>query len=237
MLRLLDELETVGGGAKSLYIPSGLPLAEVKDLIGKVIDEQDMPPDLAELTVNSKTGAVLFWGLSRRCLVLPPFPIGDKHLTYGYDIGTLQRILKRDFTVALILVRLGAYAIGIANGEKLITSKVGTGLVHARHKKGGSSQGRFARHREKQIEQFLVRVCCRVREQLEPHVKAIDYMVYGGAKTTIRLLQKQCPFLGHFDDRILRLLLDIPQPREEVLKIALGDIWSSRVTEWHDAEG
>ena len=57
-------------------------------------------------------------------------------------------------------------------------------------------------------------------------------MVYGGARTTILLLRRQCPFLGQFDDRILRMLLDIPEPRKAVLEKAIGTIWSTDVIEW-----
>ena len=62
----------------------------------------------------------------------------------------------------------------------------------------------------------------------------VDYIVYGGAQTTILLLQKRCPFLRQFDDRTLPALLDIAEPRQPVLEGAVGRIWSSRVIEWHD---
>ena len=94
-----------------------------------------------------------------------------------------------------MLVRLGSYAIGVCRGDKLVSSKVGTGLVHGRHRQGGSSAHRFERHRDKQIESFLIRVCGHVREQLEPYVKSMDYIVYGGARTTILMAQKYCPWL------------------------------------------
>ena len=144
----------------------------------------------------------------------------------------MHSLLSRDFAVAIVLVRLGAYSIGICHGTELIDSKTGTGLVHARHKKGGSSQARFARHREKQIEQFLIRVCGHVREHVEPHARSLDYLVYGGARTTVLLLRKRCRFLNQFDDRILRMLLDIPEPRQPVLEKAIGAIWSTDIIEW-----
>ncbi len=148
----------------------------------------------------------------------------------------LRSLLSHDFLIALVLVRLGKYGIGICQGTELVDSKTGTGLVHARHKKGGSSQARFARHREKQIEYFLDRVCGHVREYIEPQVGSLDYLVYGGAKTTIIALRKRCPFLSQFDDRILRMLLDIPEPRKAVLGKALGDVWSTNVIEWCEAD-
>jgi peptide subunit release factor 1 (eRF1) len=165
-------------------------------------------------------------------LVLPPFQIEEDCITDGYDVGPLRSLLGRDFLIALVLVRLGAFSIGICQGTRIIDGKTGTGLVHARHKKGGSSQARFARHREKQIEEFLGRVCNHSREHIEPHARSLDYLVYGGARTTILTLRKQCPFLSQFDDRILRMLLDIPEPRRAVLERAIATIWSTDVIEW-----
>ncbi len=236
MLALVDELEEADGEAESLYVPSGLLLPEVENSLAKLSGMETIPPGLAELVVRSPTGAILFWGLSRKYVVLPPFPVMEKHFAHGYDVGPLRSRLKRDFAVALVLIRLGAYAIGVCQGEKLITSKVGTGLVHARHRQGGSSSARFRRHREKQIETFLTRVCDHVREQLEPHAWMLDYITYGGARTTILLLQKQCAFLQQFDNHTLPSLLDIPDPRQAVLEAAVTRVWSSSVIEWRDNE-
>jgi len=236
MLGLLDEMEAATDTAKSLYVPFGLPVSEVENLLIKAFGPQDIPQGLVELAANSKTGATLFWGSPRKYLILPPFPLAEGHLADGYDVAPLRCLLKHDFRVALALVRLGAYAVGICQGENIISSKVGTGLVHARHKKGGSSQQRFQRHREKQIEYFLTRVCTHVREQLEPYSHVLDYIVYGGAWTTILSLRKRCSFLRQFDDRTLPPLLNIPEPRKVVLEAAISQVWSSIVTEWHDNE-
>ena len=236
MLSFLNELEASDSTARSLYLPPGLSQSEAENLLKEVIDTQDIPADIAEFTVGSATGTVVFWGTSRKCLILPPFPIGERYFAAGYALEPLRTLLRHDFSVALILVRLGSYAVGLCQGEKLISSKVGTGLVHGRHKKGGSSQQRFQRHREKQIESFLTRVCSHIREKLEPQARMLDYMVYGGARTTILSLQKRCSFLQQFDNRILAPLLDIPDPRQVVLETAVGRVWSSKLVEWHDDE-
>jgi hypothetical protein len=193
---------------------------------------QNPLPQLVETAASSKTGAVLFWSPSRGYLITPPLPITEQLIEPGYFVGPLRALLQHDFRVALLLVRLGSYAVGLCQGESLIASKVGTGLVHGRHKKGGSSQQRFQRHREKQMEAFLNRVCAHFQERLEH--QAVDYMVYGGAWTTIMSLQKRCPFLQRFDNRLLPPLLDIPDPRQPVLETVITRVWSSRITEWQE---
>ena len=236
MLAFLAELEATGGPAESLYIPPGLPLQEVEKLLGKALDPQVILSELAELAAASKTGAVIFGSPSQTRLVVPPFPIMAEYCVQGYVVEPLSSLLKRNFRVALILIRLGAYAIGCSEGESLVTSKVGTGLIHGRHKKGGSSQQRFWRHREKQIEYFLTRVCGHIQERLKPHASTLDFVVYGGAQTTILLLQKQCPFLARLEGVILPPLLDIPEPRQAVLEKAARRVWASSVIEWRDDE-
>jgi peptide subunit release factor 1 (eRF1) len=136
--------------------------------------------------------------------------------------------------LALVLVRLGAYAIGIYAGESLISSKVGTGLVHARHRQGGSSSHRFERHREKQMESFFTRVCGHVREQLEPHSRNLEYVLYGGTRETILEFRKQCHFLQAFDRRTLDLLLNVRDPNQAGLEEGIREAWSSRVIRWNE---
>ena len=232
MLGFLDELALTEDKAISSYFPQGMPQTRAENLLGQVFAATVIPPGIAEVIANSGMGAAFFWSPPRTYLVLPPFPIPEEYITNGYDVGPLRSLLSHDFLIALVLVRLGAYSIGICRGTKLIDSKTGTGLVHARHKKGGSSQARFARHREKQIEQFLERVSSHVRELIEPHARSLDYLVYGGARTTILSLRKRCQFLTQFDDRVLRMLLDITEPRKAVLEKAMGTVWSTDVIEW-----
>ena len=234
MLGFLDKLASTEGKAVSLYLPRGTTQDRVENLLGKVFAAGAIPPGVAEAAAGSGMGAVFFWSPTQTYVILPPFPIAEEYVTNGYDVEPLRSLLSRDFHIGLVLVRLGSYSIGICRGTELIDSKMGTGLVHARHKKGGSSQARFARHREKQIEQFLIRVCGHVREHIEPQTRALDYLVYGGARTTILLLRKQCPFLSQFEDRILRMLLDIPDPRKPVLEKAVRTVWSTDVIEWRE---
>ena len=233
-LRFLDELATPASEGITVYIPPTPSQEQAQALLEKVPGAGGLPPDVPGLVSGSKTGAVLFWGPLAKYLVVPPFPVTEKYLTSGYDAGLLASMLKQEVTVALVLVRLGAYAVGVSRGEKLIASKVGTGLVHGRHRQGGSSAARFQRRRDDQIDHFLDRVCEHALEKIQPHANEVDYIVYGGAWTTILSLQKQCPFLRGFGDRALGPLLDIPKPNQATLESALERVWSCRITEWKE---
>jgi hypothetical protein len=232
MLRLLDNLETAAGSAMTAYILPGSPMSDIEKILG---DPKAIPPELTRAVARSTTGAVLFWGEPHRYLVLPPFSLREERVSRGYDVEPLRSLLRQEFTIALILVRLDAYAIGVFKGEKLLSSKVGTGYVHSRHRKGGSSQRRFERGREKQMEYLFERVCIRVRERLEPYIQQLDYVVYGGERNTLLSFRKRCSFLGPLDDRTSGWLLNIREPRQATLEAAISEAWSSRVIQWYES--
>jgi len=231
----LDELSiTPGNESLTLYLPPHLPTEELDRTLKKIPEPPDVLAELIKIAGGSKTGSVIFWSPEIKYAVLPPFPVAEQKSIYSLDTEPLRSLVGQDSLIGIVLVRLGSYAIGVFNGEKRVSSKVGTGLVHGRHHKGGSSAHRFERHRDKQIESFLTRVCQRSREQLEPYVKSLDYLVYGGARTTIQLLHKQCAFIGKLATPTLPPLLDIPEPRQAVLEDAIIRVWSSTTYEWRE---
>lgn len=230
MLRFLKGMENADGSQISIYIPPRSLPGQIEEILRE--SHGEFPSDLVELAANSKTGGVLFWGEQHRCLVLPPFSVEQRPLSIGLDVVPLSSLLQRELTLALILVRLGSYGIGVFRGEELVSSKVGTGLVHSRHKKGGSSQGRFKRHREKQIEMFFSRICGHVRERVEPHLERLDYVIYGGERNTLLSFRRQCRFLHALDDRTLDTLLNVRKPGRQALEAAIGDVWCSELIEW-----
>lgn len=238
MLSLLDELEAAKGQATSLCMPNDLTISEVETAFQAPLGHgmEGVMPDIMDALARSKTGAVLFWGTENKYLVLPPFPIKEKLFASGYNVEPLRSMLQHDLLLGLILVRLGAYAIGVFQGEKLVSSKVGTGLVHSRHSKGGSSARRFERHREKQIEYFFERVCGHVREHLEPYLQQIDYVLYGGERHTLLSFRKQCRFLEKLENRTLPWILNVREPERATLEAAISQAWSSEVIRWQEAE-
>jgi hypothetical protein len=232
LLRLLEDLKAASGQTSSFCIPPNFSKTNIESLLRTVRDLEQLPEDISKLVAESPTGGVLFWGLDHRYLVIPPFPIYEERVSGVCEIEPLHTLLHKDYLLALVLIRLGAYSIGIFQGEKLISSKVGTGLVHARHRQGGSSAHRFERHREKQMEAFFTRVCIHVREQLEPHTRNVNFVLYGGTKETILDFRKQCRFLREFNNRTLDRLLNVRDPRRAGLSEGIQEAWSSRVIRW-----
>ncbi len=234
MLHLLELVESGTGPATTIYIPRGLSVSGVEKTLAIVPDTGEVSPDIAAEAVKSTTGAVLFWGEQQKYMVLPPFPVAEKMVSPGYDVEGLRDMLQRDLVIALVLVRLGSYAVGVFQNSRLLSSKVGTGLIHSRHRKGGSSQRRFERHRDAQMHAFFSRVCLRAQEKMEPYLEQIDFVRYGGEQGTVHSFRRQCRFMEALQDRTLEALLNVREPRQATLEKAIDDVWSSRVVQWKE---
>ncbi|MBN1368720.1 MAG: hypothetical protein JW954_00605 [Dehalococcoidaceae bacterium] len=190
---------------------------------------------------KSSTGFALFLNIEpdsiQFTLVIPPFPVHAKAIMEYIDIQPLLSLICKDYLAGIILVRMGSFAVGVVRGETVISSKISGGCIHARHRQGGSSAARFARHREKQIEQFFTRACGYAREHIEPYANELDYIIYGGAWTTINAFKKQCSILTKITTPELVPLLDIGEPRQQVLEEAITLLYSSRVAQWRQNAG
>jgi len=229
---LLHSLETCKEEAVSIFLPSGMTTEEVTAFLGSAPKTETIPYDAVRLAATSQTGSVLFWGATQKYLISPPFPQKEKYVTNGFETEPLFSLILKDYTIGIVLVRLGHFTVGVCQGEKLLLHDSGTGLIHGRHRQGGSSAARFQRRRKDQTHHFLERVSEHLQEQLAPYARILDFLVYGGARVTILRLQKQCPFLQQFENRLLPPLLEVQDPRFSVLEKAVINVWSSKVTEW-----
>jgi len=223
--RFKESAESV---TSSVYLPPGLSLNDIRQTT-----LSSLPETITELAVESITGAVIFTGNETNTMVMPPFPLKEKVIFSDFTTAPLRELLANDFIVGLVLVHLGTYAVGVCKGDVLISSKVGTGLVHGRTRKGGSSSRRFQRRRENQAKEFLERVCGHAQEHLQPYEKTLDYLVYGGPHQTVLQLRKECPALKKFEDRTLQTI-DVHTLRQKVLEATVTRIWSSRVIDWEN---
>jgi peptide subunit release factor 1 (eRF1) len=155
-----------------------------------------------------------------RVVCEPPFAPLDEALRGdrpGFDPAPLLDHVRRERMVGVLLVRLGGHAAGVFAGERLLDSKVGSRLVHGRHRKGGSSSGRFARRREGQARvaaQAAADVAVRV---LVPAAARLDALVLGGDRRALDAVMED-PRLEALHDLVSGAVLDVPDPRLDVLR-------------------
>ncbi|MPZ22761.1 MAG: hypothetical protein GEU28_04305 [Dehalococcoidia bacterium] len=161
---------------------------------------------------TSDTGWVVYEAADQVTAIAPPLPAPEQARRAGFDDSTLLGILDSSPTIAVILVRLGRYAVGVFSQGQLVASKTDTRYVGSKHSAGGWSQQRFARIREKQARELYDRVCAVAGEKLMPFEKEIERLWLGGERQTVLGFSKRCPLLETFASRKADRLLSVPVP-------------------------
>ena len=193
----------------------------------------DATAEIAELAVASDTGSVLFARSTDIALIIPPFPVEEAVEYSEMWIRPLVDLLERRRTVALFLLRMGGFSTGLFRDGFLVDSKTDRRFVKNRHKKGGQSQRRFDRIREKQVHLLFEMACGDAREKLEQYEEEIEHMLLGGDRLTLHAFRKECQYFERFGERLLQRVLLVPgDPRKATLDQMPTEIWSSEVYRW-----
>ena len=162
-------------------------------------------------------------------LVRPPFGLGH---TGEYDrvrAAPLLEELERDHIVGALLVRLGGYAVGVFEGERLVASKVGSRFVKGRHKKGGSSANRFRRRREEQARTLVEEAAAVAVRILEPQRDRVEFVALGGDRAAVDAVLAARQELGWLRERALERFFTVPEPRQRVLEAFPYDLYAAEV--------
>jgi hypothetical protein len=153
-------------------------------------------------------------GARAACAV--PFPplIGENQ---DAPYGGLVRHAATERRVGVLLVRLGGFAAGIFEGERLTTSKVGSRHVQGRTAAGGQSQQRFARRRQGQARVAYGAAADTAAAILLPAARELAGLVLGGDRRACGLVLDD-PRLAPLRPLVTGALLDVPDPRRRVLE-------------------
>jgi peptide subunit release factor 1 (eRF1) len=141
----------------------------------------------------------------------------------------LRSLLSEPRSVGVVLLRLGRYAVGVFEGERLVDSKTGQRFVKGRHSAGGTSQQRFARRREKQAREMFDKACEVARARFEPVEQDLDHIFLGGDRHTLGAFLKRCPYLRRLEDRTMKRLLPVARPGQAALEAMAREILKSQV--------
>ncbi|HET8641885.1 MAG TPA: acVLRF1 family peptidyl-tRNA hydrolase [Pseudonocardiaceae bacterium] len=137
----------------------------------------------------------------------------------GVQVDELVAHLDRPRRVALLLVRLGGYSVGVALGDRIQLSSTDRRLVHARHRAGGSSANRFRRRRDGQARVALQAAADAAARVLLPELPEVDAVVLGGDRQALAQLREDRRLAPLFE-RAEPAVLDVPEPRYAVLEEA-----------------
>ena len=183
--------------------------------------------DGAGRTVYSGT-AVRIETAGETITVRPPFGLAHKGVYERVELGPLLEELARDHVLAGLLVRLGGYAVGVFEGERLVASKVGSRFVKGRHKKGGSSQSRFRRRREGQERALLEAAAETAARVLEPYRDRIEHVALGGDRAAVKRVLESLPWL---EEKTLPRFFAVPDPRLRELERLPYELYAAEVDE------
>jgi hypothetical protein len=158
-----------------------------------------------------------------------PFPPLPADWESADPLAAIVAHANRRRRIGVLLVRLGGYAVGVFDGDKLTASKVGSRLVHGRSSAGGWSQHRFARRREGQARVALDSATETAVAVLAPVAASLDAVVTGGDRRAIATVLADVR-LAEIAAKATTRVLDVPDPRLAVLRRAPELFGSIRVT-------
>ena len=141
--------------------------------------------------------------------ITPSYPIPAA--TASDFVEAVQRIPR----TGVILIRRGGFAAAIVEGDAVIASDIGKRHVQGRTAAGGWSQQRFARRRDKQVQELVDAAVDYVARTVVPGLP-VEYLATGGDRPLVDEV---------LADPRLRLLaplplgphLDVPDPRRDVV--------------------
>jgi hypothetical protein len=223
LLRLLDGLEKSSApGALTLGVPPSQLFSEALDVDTTAAEE-------LRAAARSSTGAFVFFSPGYALVARPPFPVAEPFRAAGYQTAPLRRLLTKEYRVAAVLLRLGGYAVGVYEGQRLLVARNDARFVKNRHRKGGQSQRRLDRIREKQVHELFGDLCETARERLAPFHGQLDWLVFGGDRHTVQSFLKECAYLRDSPTPVLPRFLTVPDPRHETLVSAPTLLYTSTV--------
>jgi Actinobacteria/chloroflexi VLRF1 release factor len=161
--------------------------------------------------------------------VRPPFGLEHAGSYETVELGPLFDELARDHLVAALLVRLGGFAVGVFDGERLVASKVGSRFVKGRHKKGGSSANRFRRRREKQARELVEAAAETALAVLEPWRDRVEFTALGGDRRAVEEVLEAEPHLAWLRERAMPRFFTTGDPRLRDLERLPYDLYSAEV--------
>jgi hypothetical protein len=164
-------------------------------------------------------------------LVRPPFGLAHDRTYDVVRVSPLLEEIAEDRLVAVLLVRLGGYAVGVLDGERVVVSKVGSRFVKNRHKKGGSSSNRFRRRREEQAKALVEETADVAARVLGPWRDRVEHVALGGDRAAVDGVLAVRPDLAWLREKALPRLFAVPEPRLRVLEALPYDLYAVEVEE------
>jgi hypothetical protein len=175
-------------------------------------------------------GAVRIETAGELVIVRPPFGLPHEGEYEDVRLEPLFDALAADHLVAALLVRLRGYAVGVFDGERLVASKVGARFVKGKHKKGGSSSGRFRRRRDEQARALIEEAADVAAAVLDPWREQAKFAALGGDRVAVNRVLAANPDLAWLSKRAVPRFFTVPDPRQAVLERLPYDLYAAELS-------
>ena len=163
--------------------------------------------------------------------ITPPFGLAHEGEYEVLRVEPLLEALEVEPTVAVLLVRMGGYAVGVFEGETLVASKVGSRFVKGRHKKGGSSANRFRRRRGEQERELVDAAAETAARVLDPWRGRVQHVALGGDRSAVSRVLESRADLAWLQPLALERFFDVVEPRLRVLEALPYQLYAAKVVE------
>lgn len=168
----------------------------------------------------------------RLCVVAADGAVAELHPPPGSggggDLAEFVAAANQERLLGLVLVRRGGAVVALAEGPRVVRSKVQSAYVQGRTAAGGWSQQRFARRRANQARAAATGVADVVARLLVAEADRLAALVAGGDRGMVDMVladRRLAPLAAKLSSRFL----DVPNPRQAVLPDAVRQARAVRV--------
>ena len=226
LMKFIHEMSEQFYTEKTVYlapVEKNAPRSITAKISGPVIEK------LVEQLDESNTGYMIIRRDTDVSVIIPPFPFSMDAIIEGDDTIMLEDMFDSSFEVGVILIRLGRFAVGVLNGDKLINSKTDTRQMKNRHRAGGSSQRRFERSRERLIRELFDKTCEVSKSLFDQRKSSIKYVFLGGEKHTVGRFLNRCEYLQKSGFDIQSRVLSVDIPNNDAIKSIHQEVYKSKL--------
>jgi len=163
-----------------------------------------------------RNGVAFLTDARRNVAVAPPFPFEADSACAEMD--DLRAHWLKPRKIALALLRLGHYAVGVFEDGRAVYSKAGSRYVKGKHKKGGQSAMRFTRNRQAWIDALFDEFGRRFGALATGELGAdLDAIFLGGDKIVVKKFLKQADLPPDFAARVQTTAVGAAQANSQAL--------------------
>lgn len=175
--------------------------------------------------INSSRGIVFLydnWNILRLGII-PPLPVKEEKETVSSSFSLDYSLFTEPPSYLFSIIRSDIFILGIYKNNKLISIENIKSNIKSKHSKGGFSQKRFDRKREKQINKHIQRSAEKLEKSIQKYKDEINLIAIGGEKNIIKKFKNKIQY------DIVSKPLDATGRKKEALEKGRRSFWKTKI--------